>query len=351
MLSTGHLSEPGEDYNGNLSVVASRRLLREQAALNQEGLETQGIFHHFYEERPHQAVAAILGPDGTPYARSPYLFEFTFPNTYPIKPPHAKLLTGDGRVRFNPNLYVNGKVCLSILGTWAGPSCTSLTTFRTVLLSIQSLLCANPLQNEPGHEHETGSDCELYAAMVRYESLAVSALQLGRTLPPSCEPLRALLGGVFLCNYPVYCEILAGYSCCEGSRDRCPLYGFVTKYAPSLVKGQLDDLQASLLHQPDAVQMAEELRHNALPLCLPAEPVAAAVAADIESVGSDISPLQPGHGAPARAVHVAHGLWRVGPAARRFLCRCCLVTLVASGIGSAVALAITLAENSLSRGR
>lgn len=82
---------------------------------------------------------------------------------------------------------------------------------------------------------------------------------------------------------------------------------------------------------------------EALPLCLPAEPVAA-VAADIESVGSDMSPLQPGHGAPARAVHVAHGLWRVGPAARRFLCRCCLVTLVASGIGSAVALAITLAE-------
>ncbi len=26
-----------------------------------------------------KAVAAILGPDGTPYARSPYLFEFTFP--------------------------------------------------------------------------------------------------------------------------------------------------------------------------------------------------------------------------------------------------------------------------------
>ena len=31
-------------------------------------------------------------------------------------------------------------------------------------LSIQSLLCANPLQNEPGHEHETGSDCDLYSA-------------------------------------------------------------------------------------------------------------------------------------------------------------------------------------------
>lgn len=31
------------------------------------------------------------------------------------------LTTGGGRVRFNPNLYNCGKVCLSLLGTWAGP--------------------------------------------------------------------------------------------------------------------------------------------------------------------------------------------------------------------------------------
>lgn len=68
-----------EGFTGELSVVASRRLLREQAALNREGLEAQGIFHHFDEEQRHKAVAAILGPDGTPYARSPFLFEFTFP--------------------------------------------------------------------------------------------------------------------------------------------------------------------------------------------------------------------------------------------------------------------------------
>ena len=32
------------------------------------------------------------------------------------------LTTGGGRVRFNPNLYACGKVCLSLLGTWSGPS-------------------------------------------------------------------------------------------------------------------------------------------------------------------------------------------------------------------------------------
>lgn len=52
--------------------------------------------------------------------------------------------TGGGRVRFNPNLYACGKVCLSLLGTWqAGQgeswSADASTTFQ-VLISIQSLI-------------------------------------------------------------------------------------------------------------------------------------------------------------------------------------------------------------------
>ncbi|CAK9030042.1 unnamed protein product [Durusdinium trenchii] len=335
MFSAVFSDELGEDYNGALSVVASRRLLREQAALHREGLELQGVFHHFDEANPHKAAAVVLGPDETPYARCPFLFEFTFPNTYPMKPPHAKLLTRDGRVRFNPNLYVNGKVCLSILGTWAGPSWTSLSTFRTVLISIQSLLCSNPLQNEPGHEHETSSDCDLYAAMVRYESVAIAALQLGKTLPPCFEPLRALLGGIFLCNYSVYCEMLAGFVTCEGRLDRCPLYGFVTKYAPRLVRQQLDSLQATLLTQPEAVQMADELQHQALALCMP-------------EASSEELPTGSGSEAsqPLRPTHVAHGLWRVGPGARRFLRRCCFLSLVTAGVSAAVGVAISFAGSS-----
>lgn len=38
-------------------------------------------------------------------------------------PPVVKLVTtGGGTVRFNPNLYNDGKVCLSLLGTWHGGS-------------------------------------------------------------------------------------------------------------------------------------------------------------------------------------------------------------------------------------
>ena len=43
----------------------------------------------------------------------------------------GRALSG-GKVRFNPNLYNDGKVCLSILGTWAGPgrACQMLSATR-----------------------------------------------------------------------------------------------------------------------------------------------------------------------------------------------------------------------------
>lgn len=64
---------------------------------------------------------------------------------------HAALR--QGQVRFNPNLYANGKVCLSLLGTWSGPGWQSTSTLLQVLISIQSLIMVDePYFNEPGYE-------------------------------------------------------------------------------------------------------------------------------------------------------------------------------------------------------
>ena len=64
-----------------------------------------------------QVNILITGPFDTPYEGGFFHFYLRFPPTYPHDPPRVKFMTtGDGRVRFNPNLYRNGKVCLSILG-------------------------------------------------------------------------------------------------------------------------------------------------------------------------------------------------------------------------------------------
>lgn len=64
-----------------------------------------------------QIHALITGPFDTPYEGGFFLFVFRCPPDYPIHPPRVKLMTtGNNTVRFNPNFYRNGKVCLSILG-------------------------------------------------------------------------------------------------------------------------------------------------------------------------------------------------------------------------------------------
>jgi hypothetical protein len=69
------------------------------------------------------------------------------------------LTTGYGRVRFNPNLYMCGKVCLSLLGTWSGPSWDPETsTVLQVLVSLQAMVfCPDPYFNEPGFDSSRGS--------------------------------------------------------------------------------------------------------------------------------------------------------------------------------------------------
>jgi hypothetical protein len=80
----------------------------------------------------------------TPYAHGIFVFDVYFPPNYPQVPPLVTFMTtGGGQVRFNPNLYIDGKVCLSLLGlTYAqdesqrwNPDQSSL---GQILLSMQS---------------------------------------------------------------------------------------------------------------------------------------------------------------------------------------------------------------------
>lgn len=80
------------------------------------------IFLRVDEDRFDVMRAMITGPKGTPYECGCFEFDILLPPDYPNSPPKVHFLTtGSGRVRFNPNLYQTGKVCLSLLGTWAGP--------------------------------------------------------------------------------------------------------------------------------------------------------------------------------------------------------------------------------------
>jgi len=141
------------------------RLAKELAGLNSL-LPLSGSSSVFVRvSSSHQQLWRVLvtGPDDTPYSGGCFVFDIYFPPQYPMEPPKVKLLTtGHNTVTFNPNLYENGKVCLSLLGTWKGNKAENWdpATSRTlqVLVSIQSLiLVPEPYFNEPGFEREIGT--------------------------------------------------------------------------------------------------------------------------------------------------------------------------------------------------
>ncbi len=129
----------------------------------------------------------IVGPKDTPYHNGLFEFHAYFPDGYPSVVPKVLINTTDNdRVRFNPNLYSNGKVCLSLLGTWSGEKGESwipeISTFFQILISIQSLiLVEEPYFNEPGYERsmntiEGKKQSSLYNDNIRYETVRVAMI-------------------------------------------------------------------------------------------------------------------------------------------------------------------------------
>ena len=133
-----------------------KRIISDIAELVSDPVEN---IHIWYDENNITSIKAlIIGPKDTPYQDGFYFFSLEFPESYPFNSPTAKFETINQNIRFNPNLYEGGKVCLSILGTWTGPKWSSVQTLRSVLLSIQSLLDEYPIINEPGWEETKNND-------------------------------------------------------------------------------------------------------------------------------------------------------------------------------------------------
>ncbi|XP_070966051.1 (E3-independent) E2 ubiquitin-conjugating enzyme UBE2O-like [Oncorhynchus clarkii lewisi] len=118
-----------------------------------------GIMVKTFEDRMDLFSALIKGPTRTPYEDGLFLFDIQLPNIYPSVPPLFRYLSQCSG-RLNPNLYDNGKVCVSLLGTWIGKGTerwTSKSSLLQVLISIQGLILVNePYYNEAGFDSDRG---------------------------------------------------------------------------------------------------------------------------------------------------------------------------------------------------
>ena len=119
-----------------ISQITVKRLIFDIKDITNNSLSKDGIYYKHDESNMLLGYALIIGPNNTPYEYGNFLFKFKFPHDYPYSPPTVIYCTNDGTTRFHPNLYKNGKLCLSILNTWHGPGWTPSNTIRSVLMTI-----------------------------------------------------------------------------------------------------------------------------------------------------------------------------------------------------------------------
>ena len=160
-----------------ISKETTMRLLKDVKHILKNPLTENGIYYIHDDTDMMKGYALIIGPSDTPYFGGYYFFEIMYPYDYPHSPPKIKYCTNGDDIRFNPNLYKCGKVCVSLLNTWRGDQWTSCQSISTVLLTLCTLLCKDPLLNEPGVS-KTHNDMYAYNEIIQFCNLDIAVCDI-----------------------------------------------------------------------------------------------------------------------------------------------------------------------------
>lgn len=179
-----------------------KRLLKDVKYIIKNPLIDQGIYYIHDEADMLKGYTMIVGPSETPYFGGFYFFQFDFPTNYPFSPPKVTYMTNGENIRFNPNLYTNGKVCVSILNTWEGDKWSACQTINSVLLTLCSLLNNKPLLNEPGIK-EDNPNLDTYNRIIEYSNISIAMCGMinKKYLPHEFELFYIYMKEHFLKNY------------------------------------------------------------------------------------------------------------------------------------------------------
>lgn len=204
--------------------MSSKRLKRitneiKELQESYETLKENGIYFHINDEDINTIYAMLIGPEGTPYSKGFYFFKIEYSPDYPMTPPFVKYLTqgalphSSGKnffnVRFNPNLYTCGKVCLSMINTWQGDGWVPTNTITNVLIAIQGLvLNEEPLRNEPGYEKSSKSVIDDYNFIIEYANMKIGVLGMLKNQPQECVIFKPIMEDYFLKNTDFYINFM-----------------------------------------------------------------------------------------------------------------------------------------------
>ena len=158
-LERHHFSGRSTSVTGHGRLPGFANIVRKEWIRLRKNLP-EGIYVHACEQQQDLLRVAIIGPRDTPYEDVMFFFDILLGCYYPAEPPRVNFLS-HGR-RLNPNLYEDGKVCLSILGTWDGDDVEVWdprnSNVLRVLLSLQAMVFVEePYYNEAGYQKQVGT--------------------------------------------------------------------------------------------------------------------------------------------------------------------------------------------------
>jgi ubiquitin-protein ligase len=187
---------PTEAYAASSTATWLKRVRSEYGILHTGLPAGTAVFR--YTEDPSALRLVMAGFPDTPYVHSVFVFDITLPPRYPAVPPVVLFRCRVGQ-RLNPNLYANGKVCLSLLGTWGGEGASEewgghSSTLLQVVVSLQAMVVNKPKPyfNEPGAEALRGSPEGDRSALEYNESAWSLAVQSARAV--LCKPCSGKAG-------------------------------------------------------------------------------------------------------------------------------------------------------------
>ena len=185
----------------SLTKKALSRIYADITSINEDDMRELGIFYQFDDTNISKGTLMIIGPHDSPYEGGFWFFSIEYPQNYPFDPPAMSTLTQDGYMRFGPNLYRCGKVCLSLLNTWhVGDKWSAVQTLKSISLSILSnVLVKGAWQNEPSVGMSTGPVAEVYDRMILHSSLK-TIVNMIKSPPQFAKPFYEEMCSSFLAN-------------------------------------------------------------------------------------------------------------------------------------------------------
>ncbi|XP_050394975.2 (E3-independent) E2 ubiquitin-conjugating enzyme UBE2O [Patella vulgata] len=149
-----------------------------------------GIIVKGFEDRMDVYSVMVVGPSNTPYEDGLFVFDLQLSSDYPVSPPSFHYISYCTE-RLNPNLYEDGKVCISLLGTWSGKGnelWCSKSNLLQIFVSVQGLiLVKEPYYNEAGYEKQKGSE-QAHENSRMYNEMAILKLVQSMTAMATRPP-------------------------------------------------------------------------------------------------------------------------------------------------------------------